>query len=183
MACTDASEEGGGACESVGLSPKRKALLDDLLAQWLSGPTKSAWWSVALEETGSAVAAVRIVFRPTQMPDTVTLEISSKSGSSPSWTSTVCMSGKAIREQTILELPDPATVAQARLKHGHFLPPAPLSSPLRCRSGSSSRDATHRWAPGATPRGPRKRAAVGRGDHQLRGRGPSIRREAWPRHA
>ena len=30
VACTDASEVGGGACESVGLSPKGKALLEDL---------------------------------------------------------------------------------------------------------------------------------------------------------
>lgn len=89
-----------------------KALQDDLLAQWLSGPTKSAWWSVALAPAeGVAVSEVRVTFRASQLPDTVVLEVAKTGGSSPTWVPVASLTGKAIRELAVLEVPDGSPVA------------------------------------------------------------------------
>ena len=91
-----------------------KALQADSQSYWSSGSTKSAWWSVPLEIAGTLVASVRLTFKTSLMPDSVVLEISTKSGSSPAWTPVASVSGKAIHELTVLDLPEITSVAQVR---------------------------------------------------------------------
>ena len=89
-----------------------KALNPDLQSFWQSGATKSAWWSVSLEASPVQISAVRVKFRPTQLPDSVTLEVSTKNSGSPSWVASVAASGKSVRELTILTMPASVSAAQ-----------------------------------------------------------------------
>lgn len=91
------------------------ALQDEAQTSWQSGSTKSAWWSVGLVDSSSLLASVRVTFRPTQLPESVTLEIAKGSSTSPTWSPVATVSGKAVRELTVLEPPELVSASQVRL--------------------------------------------------------------------
>ena len=94
-----------------------KALQADQQTLWQSGSTKSAWWSVALDGTSAApISVVRITFRPSQLPETVVLEVTKSGGSSSSWAPAATVTGKAVRELTVVELPEPSSVRMASVR-------------------------------------------------------------------